>query len=98
VEDLPITNREFIQFELLPPSVQKIVCWSHAATENPQGSHQTFMDDQHFNATGDELDSRDNQDPILGTIVVNPKLDAIQETKIDLRNHIAEVDKVGITK
>ena len=39
------------------------------------------------------MDGTDNQDPILGIIVVNPNLDAIQETKIDLQNYDAEFGK-----
>src|SRR6266566_5211875 len=35
----------------------------------------------------------DNQDPILGIIVVNPNLDAIQESKIALQNYDAEFGK-----
>ena len=36
VEDLPILNRNFTTLQLLAPGSQKIVGWSHAATENPQ--------------------------------------------------------------
>ena len=93
VEDLPIMNRNFTSFELLSPGTQKMVGWSHAATENPQGSQQIFVNGQHFSGTGFELDGTDNQDPILGIIVVNPNLDAIQETKIDLQNFDAEFGK-----
>ena len=70
-----------------------MVGWSHAATENPQGSQQIFVNGQHFSGTAFELDGTDNQDPILGIIVVNPNLDAIQETKIDLQNYDAEFGK-----
>jgi hypothetical protein len=93
VEDLPIMNRNFTSFELLSPGTQKLVGWSHAATENPQGSQQIFVNGQHFSGTAFELDGADNQDPILGIIVVNPNLDAIQETKIDLQNYDAEFGK-----
>ena len=55
--------------------------WSHAATENPQGGQQIFVNGQHFSGTAFELDGTDNQDPILGIIVVNPNLDAIQEAE-----------------
>src|SRR5947209_13108527 len=75
VEDLPIFNRNFTTFELLSPGTQKLVGWSHAATENPQGGQQIFVDGQHFSGTAFELDGTDNQDPILGIIVVNPNLD-----------------------
>ena len=78
---------------MLSPGTQKIVGWSHAATENPQGAQQIFVDGQHFSGTSFQLDGTDNQDPILGIIVVNPNLDAIQETKIALQNYDAEFGK-----
>src|SRR5213596_150453 len=93
VEDLPVLNRNFTSFELLSPGTQKLVGWSHAATENPQGGQQIFVNGQHFSGTAFELDGTDNQDPILGIIVVNPNLDAIQESKITLQNYDAEFGK-----
>ena len=93
VADLPILNRNFTSFELLSPGTQKLVGWSHAATENPQGGQQIFVNGQHFSGTAFELDGTDNQDPILGIIVVNPNLDAIQESKITLQNYDAEFGK-----
>ncbi|HTS09795.1 MAG TPA: carboxypeptidase-like regulatory domain-containing protein, partial [Candidatus Eisenbacteria bacterium] len=93
IEDAPILNRNFTSFELLSPGTQKLVGWSHAATENPQGGQQIFVNGQHFSGTAFELDGTDNQDPILGIIVVNPNLDAIQETKITLGNYDAEFGK-----
>src|SRR5260370_11158673 len=47
VENLPILNRNFTSFYLLSPGTQKLVRWSHAATENPTGSQQTFGNGQH---------------------------------------------------
>jgi len=91
--ELPILNRNFTSFELLAPGTQKLVGWSHAATENPQGGQQIFVNGQHFSGTAFELDGTDNQDPILGIIVVNPNLDAIQEAKITLQNYDAEFGK-----
>lgn len=93
IEDAPILNRNFTSFELLSPGTQKLVGWSHAATENPQGGQQIFVNGQHFSGTAFELDGTDNQDPILGIIVVNPNLDAIQESKITLGNYDAEFGK-----
>jgi hypothetical protein len=92
VEDLPILNRNFTSFELLSPGTQKLG-WGHAATENPQGSQQIFVQGQHFSGTAYELDGTDNQDPILGIIVVNPNLDAVTETKVALQNYDAEFGK-----
>ncbi|HEU5231922.1 MAG TPA: TonB-dependent receptor [Terriglobales bacterium] len=93
VEQLPVFNRNFTEFELLSPGTQKLVGWSHASTENPQGSQQIYVNGQHFSGTGYELDGTDNQDPILGIIVINPNLDAITEAKVALQNYDAEFGK-----
>src|SRR6266403_3774475 len=100
VEDLPVLNRNFTNFELLSPGTQKLVGWSHAATENPQGGGQIFVNGQHFSGTNFELDGTDNQDPILGIIVVNPNLDAIGEAKVSLQDYDAESGKAtaGVVK
>ncbi len=100
IEDLPVLNRNFTNFELLSPGTQKLVGWSHAATENPQGGGQIFVNGQHFSGTNFELDGTDNQDPILGIIVVNPNLDAIGEAKVALQDYDAESGKAtaGIVK
>jgi len=93
VEEIPILNRNFTQLQLMAPGSQRMTGWSHAATENPQGSEQIFTQGQHFSGTGFELDGTDNQDPILGIIVVNPNLDAVTEAKVALQNYDAEFGK-----
>src|SRR6202035_5738461 len=100
VEDLPVLNRNFTSFELLSPGTQKLPGFSHAATENPQGGGQIQVNGQHFSGTNFELDGTDNQDPILGIIVVNPNLDAIGEAKIALQDYDAESGKAtsGVVK
>src|SRR6202020_2062410 len=93
LEELPIFNRNFQSLELLTPGTQVIEGWSPPATENPQGSKQIFVNGQHFSGTGYELDGTDNQDAILGIIIVNPSLDSITETKITTQNYDAEFGK-----
>lgn len=93
VEDLPVLDRNFTSFELLSPGTQKMPGFNHAATENPQGGGQIVVNGQHFSGTNFELDGTDNQDPILGIIVINPNLDAIAETKIALQDFDAEQGK-----
>jgi len=93
VEGLPLLNRNFTSLELASPGTQLLAGWNHASTENPQGSQQIFVNGQHFSGTGYELDGTDNQDPILGIIVINPNVDAITETKFSLQNYDAEFGK-----
>src|SRR5258708_29486655 len=90
--ELPIFNRNLQSLELLSPGT-KILGWGHAATENPQGSKQIFVNGQHFSGTGYELDGTDNQDPILGIIIVNPSLDAGTETQIPTQNYESHIGK-----
>jgi len=92
LEQLPTFNRNFTNFLLLSPGTTKMG-WSHASSENPQGSQQIFVNGQQFAGTAYELDGTDNQDPILGIIVVNPNLDSVSETKITSQNYDAEFGK-----
>jgi carboxypeptidase family protein/TonB-dependent receptor-like protein len=89
VEDLPIFNRNFTQFELLTPGTQRLG-WQHAASENPQGSIQIMVNGQHFSGTSFQLDGTDNQDPILGIIIINPNLDSVTEAKVTTQDYDAE--------
>jgi Carboxypeptidase regulatory-like domain len=92
VADLPVAGRNFTSLQLLLPGAQQLG-WSHAADENPQASQQIQIDGQAFGGTAFELDGTDNQDPILGIIVVNPALDAVTESKIATQNFDAEFGK-----
>jgi outer membrane receptor protein involved in Fe transport len=89
VTDLPILDRNFTKLILLTPGATQQQ-WSHAASENPQGSTQTLVNGQTFSGTGYQLDGTDNRDPILGIIVINPNFEAIGETKITSQNYDAE--------
>jgi outer membrane receptor protein involved in Fe transport len=92
IEELPIAGRNFTGLQLLLPGAQELG-WSHAASENPQGSKQIMVDGQAFAGTAYELDGTDNQDPILGIIVVNPNFDSLAESKIATQNYDAEFGK-----
>jgi len=92
VSSLPVGDQNFTNLQLLLPGAQ-LLGWSHAADENPQGSKQIQVDGQAFGGTAFELDGTDNEDPILGIIVINPALDAVTETKITTQNFDAELGK-----
>jgi len=92
VANLPVGDQNFTNQQLLVPGAQKLG-WSHAASENPQASQQIMVNGQAFAGTAFELDGTDNQDPILGIIVINPTMDAVTETKITTQNFDAEMGK-----
>lgn len=92
LSSLPVGDQNFTNLQLLVPGAQKLG-WSHAADENPQSSQQIQVDGQAFGGTAFELDGTDNQDPILGIIVINPTTDSVTETKITTQNYDAELGK-----
>ncbi len=92
VVELPIPDRNFTNLQLLLPGAQQLG-WGHAASENPQGSKQIEVDGQAFAGVSYQLDGTDNQDPILGIIVINPNPDSLSEAKITTQNFDAEFGK-----
>jgi hypothetical protein len=93
VQSIPLYNRNFTSLQLLSPGNAIMTGFQHAASENPQGSRQIQTQGQHFAGTAFELDGTDNQDPILGILMINPNLDAIEEVKITQQNYDAEFGK-----
>jgi len=92
LSSLPIVDQNFTNLQLLMPGAQPLG-FSIASSENPQGSKQIQIDGQSFGGTAFELDGTDNEDPILGLIVINPTLDSVTETKITTQNFDAELGK-----
>jgi hypothetical protein len=92
IEELPIPDHNFANLQLLLPGAVQLG-WAHAADENPQGSKQIQIDGQAFGGVNYTLDGTDNQDAILGIIVINPNSDSMSETKLATQNFDAEFGK-----
>jgi hypothetical protein len=92
LEQLPIPDHNFTNLQLLLPGAVQLG-WAHAASENPQGSKQIQIDGQAFGGVNYTLDGTDNQDAILGIIVINPNSESMSEAKIATQNFDAEFGK-----
>jgi outer membrane receptor protein involved in Fe transport len=92
LETLPIPDHNFANLQLLLPGAVQLG-WAHAASENPQGSKQIQIDGQAFGGVNYTLDGTDNQDAILGIIVINPNYESMSEAKIATQNFDAEFGK-----
>jgi hypothetical protein len=92
VEELPIPDHNITNLQLLLPGAVQLG-WAHAASENPQGSKQIEVDGQAFGGVNYTLDGTDNQDPILGIIVINPNSESLSEIKVATQNYDAEFGK-----
>ncbi|MBV8833550.1 MAG: TonB-dependent receptor, partial [Acidobacteriaceae bacterium] len=93
--DLPSVGRNAQAFSLLAPGAVTIGSFAHAASEDPQGSAQIQINGQHFSGTGYQLDGTENQDPILGIVVINPNIDSLNEQKIAAQDYDAEFGYAG---
>lgn len=94
VTNLPVLNRNFTELELLLPGTTKMN-WQHASSENPQGGIQINTNGQLFGMNNFLLDGTDNNDPVLGIIIINPTLDSVQEFKMTTGNFDAEFAQAG---
>jgi hypothetical protein len=92
ISELPIPDHNFTNLQLLLPGAVQLG-WAHAASENPQGSKQIQIDGQAFGGVNYTLDGTDNQDAILGIIVINPNSESMSEAKIATQNFDAEFGK-----
>jgi Carboxypeptidase regulatory-like domain/TonB dependent receptor len=92
IEELPIPDHNFANLQLLLPGAVQLG-WAHAASENPQGSKQIQIDGQAFGGVNYTLDGTDNQDAILGIIVINPNSESMSEAKLATQNFDAEFGK-----
>ncbi|MDQ6708187.1 MAG: TonB-dependent receptor, partial [Acidobacteriota bacterium] len=94
VEDLPVLNRNLTALQLLLPGTAKVP-WQHATSENPQGGIQINNNGQRFGSTNFMIDGMDNNDPVLGIIVINPNIDSVGEMKHTSGNFDAEFAQAG---
>lgn len=91
---LPNLSRNLVSLMFLVPGVQSIG-GATPASENPQGGFRVMVNGQNFGNTGYQLDGTENQDPILGNVVINPNLDSLAEAKFATEDFDAEFGYVG---
>lgn len=91
---LPVVNRNFTNLTLLAPGAQ-LNTFQHAAAENPQQSTLVNTNGQQFSGTNYLLDGMNNNDSVLGIVMVNPPLDSVAETSIATSNYEPEFTQAG---
>jgi hypothetical protein len=94
IEQLPVLNRNFTNLTLLVPGAT-LNTFQHAATENPQQSTLVNTNSQEFAGTNYHFDGMNNNDSVLGIVMVNPPIDSIGETVIATSNYEPEYTQAG---
>ncbi len=89
ISSLPNFGRNVQAFELLSPGTSEYG-WQQNGAENPQAGVMVQVNGQPFSGTGFQLDGTTNQDPILGEILINPPMDAVNEVKQASQDYDAE--------
>ncbi len=91
---LPVLNRNFTNLTLLVPGAT-INTFQHAPQENPQTSTLVNTNGQEFAGTNYQLDGMNNNDTVLGIVMVNPAIDSVGETSIATSNYEPEYTQAG---
>src|ERR1051326_2150530 len=94
ITQLPVLNRNFTNLTLLVPGAT-INTLQHAPSENPQQSTLVNTNGQEFAGTNYLLDGMNNNDAVLGIVMVNPAIDSVAETGIATSNYDAEFTQAG---
>lgn len=94
ITQFPVLNRNFTNLTLLVPGAQ-LNTFQHAAAENPQQSTLVNTNGQEFSGSNYLLDGMNNNDTVLGILMVNPPLDSVGETSIATSNYDAEFSQAG---
>ena len=94
ITQLPVLNRNFTNLTLLAPGAQ-LNTFQHAPSENPQSSTLVNTNGQEFAGTNYLLDGMNNNDSVLGIVMVNPPLDSVGEASIATSNYEAEFTQAG---
>ncbi len=71
ISSLPVVNRNFTNLSLLTPGAT-LNTYQHAASENPQQSTLVNTNGQLFGGTNYQLDGMNDNDKMLGIVMVNP--------------------------
>ncbi len=94
ISSLPVINRNFTNLTLLTPGAT-LNTFQHAASENPQQSTLVNTNGQLFGGTNYQLDGMNNNDSVLGIIMVNPAVDSVAEFTASTSNYDAEYRATG---
>ena len=89
LSDLPLQSRNFTELETLLPGAQT-VGWQQNSAEDPQGSKQITIDGLLFSGVALTLDGTENQDDVLGLVIINPIPDDVTEAKIATQDYDPE--------
>ena len=98
VADLPVNGRNFVTLVQFAPGATPSVQSSLGGGNRPDDRRQTSTvssNGQTDSANNFLLDGMDNNERAIGTIIVKPSIDALQEIKVDSNLYSAEVGRAG---
>ncbi len=96
--DLPTNGRNFVTLVQLAPGATQSVQSSLGGGTRPDDRRQTSTvsaNGQTDSANNFLLDGMDNNERAIGTIIVKPSIDALQEVKVDTNLYPAESGRAG---
>jgi carboxypeptidase family protein len=98
VQDLPVNGRNFVRLVQLVPGANEGVPNSLASGTRPDDRRQTSaisINGALDNQNNQLLDGIDNNERVIGTMLVKPSIDAIAEVKVQTNMYTAEVGRTA---
>lgn len=94
IDELPVLNRNFTSLTLLAPGAT-LNRFQHAPSENPQQSTLVNTNGQEFAGNNYLPDGMNNNDAVLGIVMVNPPIGSVAEVTTVTSNYDAEYTQAG---
>lgn len=98
VQELPLNGRNFVQLVQLQSGMNEGGLSSMSGGGRPDDRRQTSSmsaNGQHESFNSFMIDGMDNYERNIGTMVVKPSVDAIQEVKVQTNSYSADVGRSG---
>ena len=98
VQDLPVNARNFVRLVQLTPGItegKQLAELGGTRVDDRRETNSASANGQDEGANNWMLDGMDNNDRNIGTIVVKPSIDALEEVKVDTSLYPAEVGRAG---
>ncbi len=95
MQDLPVNDRNYISLMQLLPGANNTKLGSAGGTgpDDRRTSNTLQVNAQYPGSNNFQIDGMDNNERWIGTILVKPPIDAVQEAKVDTNVYSAEIGR-----
>ena len=96
VQDLPLNGRNFVQLaQLAPGASNTTVGFSQGGLDDRRLTSQLSVNGQYSWANNHMIDGMDNNERFIGTIILKPSVESVQEMRMQTNLYTAEIGRTA---